>query len=251
MKIKRNLTLVGSGEFTKSMDETDIFLLELAKNNFNITNQEIVKVAIIPTAAGQEKDYSKWIEKGIQHFKNLGASPIGFDLLTKKDAENKKFIEKIKTCQIIYFSGGDPGYLFYSLYETEFWATIYNLYKNGAILCGSSAGAMVMGEYVFSNVYEAFESQKDPIWEKGFDFIPFSVIPHYDYVLKQEKNNFKRVLDKTSKNIRQNLLCINEDTALTINNEKMAEVTGKGIVYLIKNGKEKIYTEGKKFLITT
>ncbi|MEK7182629.1 MAG: Type 1 glutamine amidotransferase-like domain-containing protein [Patescibacteria group bacterium] len=94
------LALVGSGEFTPAMEEVDRFLLSHIKTP---------KVAILPTAAGQEPDYYKWIEKGIAHFSGLGIEAHGIPIIARDDAH--RLAKKLHEFNFYYFSGGNPGYL--------------------------------------------------------------------------------------------------------------------------------------------
>lgn len=243
------LVLAGSGEFTVAMEETDAFLLDTVKKNLDKKNKKI-KIAIIPTAAGKESDYKKWINAGIKHFSKLGAEAIGFEVINNKDANNIRVAEKIKEFQLVYFSGGDPGHLFQSLKGSVFWNNIYENYKSGAIIAGSSAGAMILGNYVISNVYQTFEDNKKPVWEKAFDFVPFAIIPHFDYIFKKEKKKYLKMIAQTPAHIKKNILGIDEDTSLILDFEKgHFEIKGKGSITLIKKGVKQIFNDRSKFPI--
>ena len=169
------LALIGSGEFTPALEPVDKFLLAHTPNP---------KVAILPTAAGLEPDYQKWISDGIKHFKKLGINATGIHLLNRTHANNHELTNQLTKYNFVYFSGGDPGHLLDTLKGSLAWQIILNQYKKGATLAGSSAGAMVLGKMVWARVYDFINSGKIPPWEPGLNLVPFGVIPHYDAISK-------------------------------------------------------------------
>ena len=131
------LVLLGSGEFTSSMDAIDAELL----SSFG----KKPKVAVVPTAAGQEDTPPHWIEMGSDHFRALGAEPVPVSVLDRLDAMDPVWSERIGDVDWIYFSGGSPGYVVETLIGTPFWAAVVARHRAGAILAGSSGGAMMLG----------------------------------------------------------------------------------------------------------
>ena len=172
------LALIGSGEFTPAMNDVDKFLLS-----------QIIhpKVAILPTAAGLEPYYQKWINDGVAHFKKLGVPTTGIHLLNKSDANNPLITDSLSHYNLFYFSGGDPGHLLDTLKNTPAWETILSKFGTGATLAGASAGAMVLGNTVWARVY-AFDKRGEILpWEPGLNLVNFGVIPHFDGLLKYFK----------------------------------------------------------------
>ena len=215
------LVLAGSGEFTKSMEETDKFLLSQIENPV---------VAIIPTAAGQEDDYFKWIDNGVTHFQKLGAEVFGVHLLERKDAESDEKVAELSRANFYYFSGGDPGYLLDSLKNTKVWQLIVERYNSGdAILAGSSAGAMVMGKKVIARIYRFFRTGELPEWEDGLGLVDFAVIPHFDKLSEDMSEEHIREL-KTRIPPDVKIIGIDEDTAF-IKIDANWQTLGKGKVH--------------------
>ena len=135
--MRGTLVLLGSGEFTPAMDAIDGELLG--------TLRPRAKVAVVPTAAGQEDTPPKWIQMGTDHFRALGAEPVGVSVLTRADAHDAQWRERIADADWIYFSGGSPGYVVETLVGTPFWSAVVARHAAGAILAGSSGGAMMLG----------------------------------------------------------------------------------------------------------
>lgn len=217
--MKRILALMGSGEFTDSMMDVDKFLLSHLKNP---------QITIIPTAAGQEANFAKWIESGVRHFKRLGFKAKGVHLIKKSDTRDKKILEQLAKSNFYYFSGGNPGHLLDVIKDSPAWELIYKNYLNGAILAGSSAGAMVMGDMVWARVYDFVEKDLLHPLEKGLGVVNFTVIPHFNLLDEEftetQKKDMKKVFNGTK------TVGIEEDTAY-IQIERSWKVLGKGKVH--------------------
>lgn len=220
------LVLIGSGEYTRAMDETDSHLLSMTKNQ---------RVALLPTAAGKEHDALKWLEGGKQHFTRLGAKPLAIPVLNKKDANRNDYASKINDAEIIYFSGGNPGYLLETLQDSIVWEAIKKSYLEGTVLAGSSAGAMIMGNMVLANAQELFDTGGVPLWKKAFGLVDFPIIPHYDFAKSKKPEVIEKALSISPKEVKQNWVGIDEETSL-IFTETKAAVMGKGYVHVFGSG---------------
>lgn len=214
------LALVGSGEFTDAVIPIDQYLLSKIKNP---------KVAILPTAAGEEKTFSKWIEDGVKHFKKLGAEVSGVNLITRDDANNPKILKQLEKFNFYYFSGGDPDYLLKVLKGSPAWDLIYKRYKKEAVLAGSSAGAMVFGKKVWAKVYDFDNKGILYPWEKGLGVVEFGILPHFNTIRKYfNDSKIKQMESIFPKDLK--IVGIDEDTAY-INMEGNWKVLGKGKVH--------------------
>lgn len=218
--MKKIIALVGSGEFTPTLEETDKYLTSLVKDP---------NIAIFPTAAGQEPDYKKWIDQGINHFSKIGISATGFPIVNMKQANDPILKERLKSFNIFYFSGGDPGYLLDIIKDSLLLEIVLEGVENGVILAGSSAGAMVMGKKVMAKVYQFMARGIPPPWEDGLDIVDLCVVPHFDYL---QKRYSKKFWDKLVANLPKDtkIIGIDENTALILEgNEK--KVLGRGGVH--------------------
>lgn len=228
----KRLVLVGSGEFTPAMEGVDQYLLSLIKEKV---------VAVIPTAAGREADFKKWIEMGTKHFAKLGALAVGVPVATKLEANDEQFLNELKKVSFVYFSGGDPGHLFDSLKGTKLLKVVLDLYQSEKILAGCSAGAMVMGQYVLANVYDSRKANFKPKWVRSWGLINFSIIPHFDWI---EKNR-PQLLPQVLKSYPAKVMGIDEDTALVIVDGK-AKVMGRGGVIVFEGQKRLVYKNNQQ-----
>jgi len=240
------LVLVGSGEFTQSMIKIDGYLIERVEK---IKRKQRINVAIIPTASVPDERQQNWIDEGVKHFKRLGVNPFGLNIVEKHDASKKSNLDKLKTASVIYFSGGHPGYLLKIFKNSKSWNLIENLYEGGKILIGSSAGAMILGNYVLANAQEAFDKGEKPMWKKGLDLVPYSIFPHFDWAQKYKQKLLKKVIDSAPKAVRECWMGIDEDTALLVFNNKQVRLMGKGTLTIQLRNKSRTYRVDQEFII--
>ncbi len=104
-----SLVLFGSGEFTNQVLDID---------NFLIKNYNIKSIAILPTAAGLESDWLKWIDMAINHYAKFNISVIPLKVQRQLDANQSEIILALEKSDAIFISGGNPLYLFNQLKST-------------------------------------------------------------------------------------------------------------------------------------
>ena len=168
------LLLAGSGEFRPPMVTVDVELLR------HTPGAPPKKVAILPTAAGLEVSVSSWIRDGAAHFGALGCEAYGVQAIDRAGVEDRDHVAALAAADLVYLSGGSPGYLVETLRESAAWGTIVERWRAGATLAGSSAGAMAMGEHALVR-REGQVGRMPAFWEPGLGLLPgIGVIPHYD-----------------------------------------------------------------------
>lgn len=200
------IALLGSGEFTEAMEEVDRFIFRDLKRPV---------IAIVPLAAKKESDYWKWVEMGEKHFKKLGVEAYGAETA-----------EELVKANVVYFSGGDPGHLLEQV-KGEIW----NEAKKKQVVCGSSAGAMLLGEWMLANIYAVVdEGEKKLQWEKAMEVVPYTIWPHFDWALREMPEKMKEFINKAPKG---DWLGIDEDTAVIFEGKPFfAKATkGKGVAH--------------------
>ncbi len=137
------LALVGSGEFTPAMRDTDTLLLN------TLGGAAKARVVVLPTAAGLEEPSSpeRWARMGVEHFSALSAPVRAAMILNRAGAEDRDehWRSMLEEADFYYFSGGDPQYLIDTMADTPAWEIILRRHLAGAVLAGCSAGAMAFG----------------------------------------------------------------------------------------------------------
>jgi cyanophycinase len=166
------LVLAGSGEFLPPMVPVDEEVLRH-------TPGKPPRVAIVPTAAGLE-DVTPWIDNGVTHFQGLGCAAYGVRAVDRAGVEDPEHVAALEAADLIYLSGGNPGYLVETLRGSPAWDAIVRVWGRGGTLAGSSAGAMALAEWTL--VRRAGTAGWMPShWEPGLGVVPgVGIIPHYD-----------------------------------------------------------------------
>ena len=138
MKSKRRILLVGGDEFRPAYAAMDAGILAL-------TGQTQPRVAIIPTAAALENP-ARAADNGVRHFARLGADAYGINIIQPSDARDPALVSQIAGAAVIYFTGGSPEHLLSVLAGSPLLDAVREANAAGAVWCGSSAGAMVLGQ---------------------------------------------------------------------------------------------------------
>jgi len=201
------LILAGSGEFTAAMDDLDREILAgLAKHG--------ARVAIVPTASGLEDTPESWAELGKSHFAGLGAEAVPVMVLRRDDARERRWIDALREVDWIYFSGGRPQHAINVLAGTPFWDEVVRRHRAGAVLAGSSAGAMMLGEKSYApDEFDAAGlpqrvSVRDGLGVLGGHF----VIPHFDLLDQFPADRIQAWIAVWPEGLRG--IGIDEDTAI-------------------------------------
>jgi cyanophycinase-like exopeptidase len=198
------LALVGSGEYLPVMQD-----LESALINSGVSNGKPNRFLQIPTAAGEESHerLEFWEMRGAEQARRIGTVQDFLPIFNREDAFNPEYISRVKDAALIYFSGGDPGYLANSLRGTPLWAEIEKNWLAGASLAGCSAGAMAMS----SDVPNFFRMKSEGI--PGFNVIPhIRPIPHYNKFFGWIPDSAAKIVMKAPEGSL--IIGIDEDTAL-------------------------------------
>ncbi|MBI3738517.1 MAG: Type 1 glutamine amidotransferase-like domain-containing protein [Chloroflexi bacterium] len=112
------IALVGAGEYLPVMDEVDSYLLDSVR-----VNGRAPRVVCLPTAAGQEgpESVGRWSKMGEEHFRALGAEVNALPVIDRASADDPQYEPILESADLIYFSGGDPTYLFSTMNGSRAW----------------------------------------------------------------------------------------------------------------------------------
>lgn len=161
------VALIGSGEYLESMADLEGRLIAGRPGRY----------VQIPTAAAPEGEQAlaRWVALGAAQAERLGVEQVPVVARDRHDADDPDLAEQVEGAGLVYFSGGNPGYLASSLRDTALWAAVVAAWRDGAALAGCSAGAMAMTAWA--------PSTRD--WRRATDpglalFGQWRVIPHFD-----------------------------------------------------------------------
>ena len=134
------IALVGGDEFRAGCEPMDEAILAATGKPAPVT-------LIIPTAAAFERP-DLAAQNGVRHFASLGADAHPLMALDRKDAMDAGLASEIDSADLVYLTGGNPARLLETLSESVLLDGIIAALERGAVLAGSSAGAMVMGSWM-------------------------------------------------------------------------------------------------------
>ena len=223
------LLLEGGCEFQGKMEEPDRKALDLAggKN---------AKVVIIPTAAAPDNNSKHAGNIAIKWFRTLGAGDISsLPIVDKKSADDPKLSAELDDANLIYILGGFPGYLEHTLKESRCLKAFLHANDKGAVLAGSSAGAMVLCDWYFDPKVKEIK--------KGFGILKDTIlIPHH--------NTFGHSWHSTYFDTISDIRCIGIDEQTGMINQDGDHhwaVFGKGKVTLYFKSSIVTYDAGQTF----
>jgi cyanophycinase len=225
------LLLEGGAEFGGWMRDPDLRAIELA-GGFD------APLRIIPTAAAPDDNHHRAGSNGVRWFQGLGARDVvSLPLIDKVSANDELTAKSLRAAKLIYLLGGFTHYLGQTLKDSLAWDAAVDAYQNGAVIAGSSAGAMVMCQFYY-------DPGSGRVVE-GLNLVPNSlVLPHHDTFGKRWAPKLTREIPHVT------LLGIDEQTGMIDDGENNSwTVHGSGAVTLYRDGKVETFNERKIFTI--
>jgi cyanophycinase len=101
------------------------------------------EVLVLPTAAAYEHP-QRAVDTATQWFASFGAKARGLMVVARPDAEDEANVAAVRNARFLYLGGGSPLHLRSVLKDSPLWAALVEAWNGGAVLAGSSAGAMVL-----------------------------------------------------------------------------------------------------------
>ncbi len=209
------LALVGGSEWTAGCESFDKELLQASGTR---------EILVLPTAAAYWHP-ERAVETAASYFSELGASVKACMVLRHGDAEDKANAGTVRAARFVYIAGGSVLHLRSVLKASAVWDALVEAWTNGAVLAGSSAGAMVLGD--------AMVDPRGGALTLGLGLLPqLAVLPH--------ANNWPE--EKTHRTVRLasgglRIAAIDERTALLRGSDGQWRQAGQGEVTIWLDGR--------------
>jgi cyanophycinase len=100
-------------------------------------------VLVLPTAAAYEHP-EKAVAGAQEWFTGFGGRVRGLMVLGRSDAEDEANAAAVRASRFTYLGGGSPMHLLSVLKSSLVWDALLDAWRHGAVVAGSSAGAMVL-----------------------------------------------------------------------------------------------------------
>lgn len=220
-KVSGNLIIIGGAE-DKEGDK------EILKRVAKYIDSEKEKL-IIATIATEypEKSYEKY--KNV--FNKLGIKNIEkLDINSREDAFDEKNINLVNTANLLFFTGGDQLRITSMIGGSPIYDSIKELANNGGLIAGTSAGASVMSDTMIVQGEDDESPHKCTLkMSPGLGLVNNIIIDQHF----AQRGRIGRLLTAIAQNPEVLGVGIDEDTAIVVSDEGIAEVIGSGAVYFV------------------
>ncbi|HET6312067.1 MAG TPA: Type 1 glutamine amidotransferase-like domain-containing protein [Candidatus Nitrosotalea sp.] len=163
------LALVGGDEFNPGNEEQDRLLAAAAGPG---------AAFVVPTAAARGGPKVA-VEHATRWFKQFGLDLQELPVLKRGDAESAALAARARDGGFFYLVGGDPGHVAQVLRGSAVWRAIFQAWREGAALAGSSAGAMALCSHTLVRAKWPNRFNRRPIDALGL--LPkAAVLPHFE-----------------------------------------------------------------------
>jgi len=222
------LALVGGDEFKPGNEEQDRLLVAAAKPG---------PAFVVPTAAARQGPQEA-VDHATRWFSRLDLELRELPVLKRADANSKEIAERARTGGFFYLVGGDPGLVAQVLSGSRVWRAIFDAWRDGASLAGSSAGAMALCSHTLIRASWPNRFNRRPADALGV--VPdTAVLPHYDTFGHRWIESARRELPGVT------LLGIDERSAATWTDAGW-RAAGPGAVTVIKGPEKTSFMSGAK-----
>ena len=163
------LALVGGDEFKPGNEEQDRMLVAAAGRG---------PAFVVPTAAARGGPQEA-VDHATRWFHGLGLELVELPVLKRSDAMSARLAEQAQGGGFFYLVGGDPGHVAQVLRGSAVWRAMFEAWRDGAVLAGSSAGAMALCSHTLVRATWPNRFRRRPLEALGA-VAKTAVLPHFD-----------------------------------------------------------------------
>ena len=213
------LFIVGGGDWPDGMVKR---FVDLA-GGFNTG-----KIVILPMASSVPEESAA---EEASDFKKFGAKSVETCFLTREQALKPESAKLLDGAGGVFFSGGDQSRLTGVLLDTPVHKKLLELYEQGCVIGGTSAGAAVMSEVMITGdevrkveagrEFETLQA-RNIVTARGFGFVQRAVIDQH-FVTRKRHN---RLISLLAEHPDLMGVAIDESTAILVKPDETFEVVG-------------------------
>ena len=221
---KGHLVIIGGG------DKTEYIMQKIV----DLAGGPDAKIIVIPNASSEPRESAEY---NVEEFKNLGCTNVDYIMFNREDADNDSLVQKLNGAKGIFFSGGDQAFLTRDMLGTKLLNKVYEIYNNGGVISGTSAGAAVMSEVMItgnelinkdsSDIFISIQKNNVEVKE-GFGFIKSAFIDQHFIKRKRLNRSISIVLE----NPELLGIGIDESTCIVVYPDETFEVLGENQVMI-------------------
>jgi cyanophycinase len=194
------------------------------------------RVRIVPAAAAPDNNHRRAGHNGAQWFRKLGVKDVKvLPLIDRVSADAPDVISSISRSGLIYLLGGFPRHLEESLTGSLGWKAMLEACQGGAVIAGSSAGAMVLCDHYYR------PSARKVV--KGLNLLPGTCfLPHHNTFGQSWASELAALIPAIV------LIGVDEETAILNDGPRGTwAVYGKGAATIYRPSGPQIYRGGATF----
>lgn len=163
------IALVGGDEFHPGNEPIDRFLAE---------NRADGPAFVLATAAARQGP-AQAVRNARRWFGDIGLDVEELPATKTSHTKDLSNVARARSGTFFYLVGGDPGLVPRLLAGSPLWEAIWEAWRGGAGLAGSSAGAMALGEWTL--IRDRMPGDNRRRYAPALAVIPrVAVLPHYD-----------------------------------------------------------------------
>jgi cyanophycinase len=220
---------------------------EIVKKFVDLAGGSSAKIIIIPNAGSDPVENSE-IQK--QEFAELGALS-DYLIFTRETADAESNLKKMSEANAVFFLGGDQSDLAHDMLGTKLLQKVFNIYNNGGVVGGSSAGAAIMSEVMItgnelvnkdSTVSFVTIEKGNVETIRGFGFLKTVIIDQH--FLKRKRHN--RTIAALIEHPSLIGVAIDESTSIIVYPDDTFEVYGNNQVLVYDPTKSNNIRQDKK-----
>ena len=164
------LALVGGDEFKPGNEAQDRRLVAAALAHGG-------PAFVVATAAREHPEAA--VATARAWFAGLGLDVTELRLRTRTEAGRAATVAAAEGASFVYLAGGDPGRVPQVLADTPAWAAVLGAWRSGAVLAGSSAGAMALGSWTLIRARMPGDTSRTV--RAALGVVPgIAVVPHFE-----------------------------------------------------------------------
>jgi cyanophycinase len=190
---------------------------------------------IVVCTVASEEPHSLWAEYE-SAFRSLGVKHVyRLDIESREDAASPRVMRILEGATGVFFTGGDQLKITSQIGDTPTFSRIREIFEQGGVVAGTSAGASVMSEtmLVTGNGDESYRIKSALLMAPGLGFAADMLIDQHF----SERGRMARLVGAISQNPRVLGVGIDENTALILEQERSFRVLGEGAVYVVDASK--------------
>ena len=221
---KGHLVIIGGG------DKPNYILQKI----IDLAGGSDAKIIVIPNASSEPIESGEY---SVDEFNKMGCTNISYLYCKREEADQDSIIKKLDGVTGIYFGGGDQAFLTRDLLGTKLLDAIKNIYENGGVISGTSAGAAVMSEVMITgnelknddstDIFITIEKGNVENVE-GFGFLNSVIIDQH--FIKRKRLN--RLISMVLENPDLIGIGIDEETSIVVNPDDTFDVLGENQVVI-------------------